>query len=500
MFNIYSYKNKQEYQYIENNYNVISCSLTQLLNNYDYSDYDYIDITLFIEHINNNPHNKIFLNNIEYYLHNGAKAIIHENNVNLALNLYYTLFDSEIKLAQYIEFPKTCETEIFDIKREIIYYYETNELTSLIKYCNIHKIPFFDINIKQYHELIRNEIFSSEQIIDITSYLDNKNRYTIDYILKLFINQNITFIYKKSSYSEELKFHFKEKQHISNKYPDFEKEEDHSNPVVKIIDLNDEQFNEVNEKLNTQLIGHTAFKEDLYNELNNFNILNAMDMKKIFSIFILGESGLGKTEIARIINRSLNKNRELLKINFGNYTSKDSLNSLIGSPRGYIGSEDGELSIKLNKPHAGIILCDEFEKADNKIVSFFLELLEEGKFTDSQLKEYDLNGYIIIFTSNLNKKEFATNIPQEFQSRIDLITHFELHTLQEKREFVSMKIKEISEKIKKNPQYQTLNLDNFEFNYDLNTSHNLRDIERELINQIINEIRNKIKTKKDFQK
>ena len=115
---------------------------------------------------------------------------------------------------------------------------------------------------------------------------------------------------------------------------------------------------------------------------------------------------------------------QLIKINFGNYSSKDSINSLIGSPRGYIGSEDGELSLKLSKKHNGIILCDEFEKADSKIFSFFLELLEEGKFTDSQSREYDLNGYVIIFTSNLNSSEFSENIPDEFQTRLDLISEF----------------------------------------------------------------------------
>lgn len=246
----------------------------------------------------------------------------------------------------------------------------------------------------------------------------------------------------------------------------------------------------MNEKLtkniSTKLIGHEKFKQELFLRLNQFRELNNLGLKKIFSIFILGDSGLGKTEVARIFHSCLNKNANLIKINFGNYSSKDSLNSLIGSPRGYRGSEDGELSIKLNKPHSGIILCDEFEKADEKIVSFFLELLEEGKFTDSQSQEYDLDGYIIIFTSNLDKNSYLNTIPNEFKSRIELTTIFKYLKHEEKEKFVSLEIEKIKEKLAGNEKYSSINLEEFNFTDDLNSKNNLRDIQRDLYNQIIN--------------
>ena len=67
----------------------------------------------------------------------------------------------------------------------------------------------------------------------------------------------------------------------------------------------------------------------------------------------MGPSGVGKTEVAKSIHRSLGCNGNFIKINFGNYSSKDSLNSLIGSPRGYIGSESGELFNKLLNSDSG---------------------------------------------------------------------------------------------------------------------------------------------------
>lgn len=256
--------------------------------------------------------------------------------------------------------------------------------------------------------------------------------------------------------------------------------------------MNTEQFNDLENSITTNLIGHDTFKRKLNNSLKQFKILNELNLKKIFSIFLLGGSGIGKTEVARIINNSLNNETQLVKINFGNYTSKDSINSLIGSPRGYIGSEDGELSLKLSKNHTGIILCDEFEKADSKIFSFFLELLEEGKFTDSQSNIYDLNGYIIIFTSNLNSTQFSENIPKEFQTRLDLISEFTPLTYDEKEKFVKLELEKIQKTMKNNAKYDNINLLDFNMDFNLNEIDNLRDIQRKIYDQVINIIINTI--------
>ena len=488
MYPIYTYKSKEEYKHLDEQRCIEVCSLNKLINNHDFKICDYIDITSFILHLRNNPHNIILLNNIEEYLNYGCEVIIHENYVDDALDIYYTLFDKKIELSEIENFPEDIyKTKQFN--KLTLYYYENNELNDFIKYCDTNEYEYYDIGLSFLLEMIKNEYITGKHVIDITSYLNNDNIITINYFFKLLNNEEITFICDKNKYNDNLTLYFKELKHISEKYADFnEKHENKDNSTITITKLNKNNFKLLKNTLNDNLIGHEYFKEDLYKNLYNFRIMNSINLKKIFSIFILGNSGLGKTEVARIINKFLNKNTELIKINFGNYTSKDSLNSLIGSPRGYIGSEDGELSIKLNKNHTGVILCDEFEKADSKIVSFFLELLEEGKFTDSQSNEYDLNGYIIIFTSNLDENGFINQIPDEFKSRIDLISKFNNLTLNEKDKFVKNEINELKNKIKGNNEKFNLNLENFEFNYDLNQTNNLRDIKRELYNQIIEEI------------
>lgn len=187
-------------------------------------------------------------------------------------------------------------------------------------------------------------------------------------------------------------------------------------------------------------MGHKKFKEELAIRLKSFKLFHKLGEQKIFSIFLMGESGIGKTEVGRLMHNALGSQKSLCKISFGNYSSKDSLNSLIGSPRGYMGSETGELPIKIERSDVGIILIDEFEKADNPVFNFFLDLLEEGKFSDSLSNVYDLDGYIIIFTSNLSPENYKKRLSPELRSRFDYVCQFQLLTDKEKKDYMYKKI------------------------------------------------------------
>ena len=163
----------------------------------------------------------------------------------------------------------------------------------------------------------------------------------------------------------------------------------------------------------------------------------------------MGDSGTGKTEMANCMYKLLGGKNNICKISFANYSSKDSLNSLIGSPRGYIGSEDGELSKKVRKTDVKLILIDEFEKADEKVHNFFLESLEKGAFSDSQGNDYDLNGFIIIFTSNMSPETFKKNVLPELISRFDYICQFNQLQKGDKERFLNDYLKELKEKYEK---------------------------------------------------
>lgn len=158
-------------------------------------------------------------------------------------------------------------------------------------------------------------------------------------------------------------------------------------PVKNIVDIDQPGFDGILDYLNNNLFGNELFKKRLKEELTKYRLFNRIGQQPIFSVLICGASGIGKTEVARLLHQRLAADEPMIKINFGNYSAQDALNSLIGSPRGYIGSNKGELPDKLMRSRSKVILIDEFEKASKPVYNFFLQLLEEGKFTDSLGRE-----------------------------------------------------------------------------------------------------------------
>lgn len=98
------------------------------------------------------------------------------------------------------------------------------------------------------------------------------------------------------------------------------------NVVKKLVDLKNEELLDFLEYINKNLIGHKKFKKELAVRLKSFKLFHKLGEQKVFSIFLMGESGIGKTEVGRLMHKALGSQKSLCKISFGNYSSKDSLN------------------------------------------------------------------------------------------------------------------------------------------------------------------------------
>lgn len=207
--------------------------------------------------------------------------------------------------------------------------------------------------------------------------------------------------------------------------------------VISQDNFETNHVNQIMNELNDSIVGHIEFKEALKENLIKFSFLNRLGRRKIMSIFICGDSGIGKTEFAKKLSDVMYPNARQIKLNFGNYSNEGVLNSLIGSPLGYIGSDQGgELINKVYGSESKVILIDEFEKADGKVFNFFYELLEDGQFTDRAGNVHDLNQYIIVFTSNLSEKEFRKVIATPLISRFDMKYVFDPLSEIEKNKFI----------------------------------------------------------------
>ena len=293
-------------------------------------------------------------------------------------------------------------------------------------------------------EDICSEVYPFNNLVIDLSALMNPSAYNSLYIGKIFhlldraFNSPIFWL-NKSKYEIMLK-------ELPLLFDETAINEDFANPKVQKLNLDevakDYSVNEINDKVQKavdKLVGHSLFKADFVKKYENYKLLEKISVRKIFSVFLIGESGIGKTEFAKILSKSLYPNGELIKINFGNYSTEGVLNSLIGSPLGYIGSDEGgELIKKINSSKSKIILIDEFEKATPSVFNFFYELLEDGSFTDRHGIVHDLSGYMIIFTSNMTPEYFTQHIPNSLKSRFDLTRDFQIPSIEEKQLFIKV--------------------------------------------------------------
>ena len=163
------------------------------------------------------------------------------------------------------------------------------------------------------------------------------------------------------------------------------------------------------------------------------------DAKRPIGTFMfLGPTGVGKTEVAKSLAEGLFDNdHQIIRIDMSEYMEKFSVSRLIGSPPGYVGYEEGgQLTEKVRRAPYSIVLFDEIEKAHPEVFNLLLQVLDEGRLTDSQGRLIDFRNTVIIMTSNLGSEFILNNqmgsvddllhrtFKPEFLNRIDEIVYF----------------------------------------------------------------------------
>lgn len=140
--------------------------------------------------------------------------------------------------------------------------------------------------------------------------------------------------------------------------------------------------------------------------------------RPVGSFIFLGPSGVGKTELSKALAEFLFSSEDaLISFDMSEYMEKHSVSRLVGSPPGYVGyDEGGQLTKAVRQRPYSVVLFDEIEKAHPDVFNILLQILEEGRLTDSQGRVVDFRNTVIIMTSNVGAREITTSAPLGFAS------------------------------------------------------------------------------------
>jgi ATP-dependent Clp protease ATP-binding subunit ClpC len=243
-------------------------------------------------------------------------------------------------------------------------------------------------------------------------------------------------------------------------------------PINKITSDETQQLINLKETLSNKVIG----QEDAVSKISRSiqrNKVGLSDPKKpIFSGLLVGNSGVGKTELAKQLAKHMfNSEDALIRLDMSEFSDKIATSKLTGTSPGYVGYEDGSpfLNKIKNKPYS-VILLDEIEKAHPEIFNVFLQILDEGFLTDGHGRKINFKNCIILMTSNV-----GTRVVQEFGTGVGFTTNTKIERRED--EIKSVLEKELFKKF--SPEFIN-RLDDIVYFKDLNEEDLLKIVDLEL--------------------
>ena len=236
-------------------------------------------------------------------------------------------------------------------------------------------------------------------------------------------------------------------------------------PVKKITEAETQKLLNLEKNLHKRIVGQDAAVEAVSRAIRR-NRAGLQSTKRPPSFIFVGPTGVGKTELAKSLAYEMFGNEEsIIRIDMSEYMESHSASKLIGSPPGYVGYDDaGQLTEKVKRKPYSIILLDEIEKAHPDIFNLLLQILDDGKLTDSQGNTVNFQNTIIIMTSNagsnlnhnsigfgkqtVDKSKIEDSLKEvfrpEFLNRVDEIIIFDSLNTDQLLEIIDLLLKETS--------------------------------------------------------
>jgi ATP-dependent Clp protease ATP-binding subunit ClpC len=178
-------------------------------------------------------------------------------------------------------------------------------------------------------------------------------------------------------------------------------------PLFRLEEKESKKLIRMEEELNRQIIGQQEAITALTRAIRRSRAGLGDPRRPIGSFVFLGPTGVGKTELARVLAQFLFEDADaLIRIDMSEYLEKFAVSRLIGAPPGYVGYEEGgQLTEKVRRKPYSVVLLDEIEKAHPEVYNILLQLLDDGTLTDSFGRKVDFKNTVVIMTSNIGTRE-----------------------------------------------------------------------------------------------
>ncbi len=198
-------------------------------------------------------------------------------------------------------------------------------------------------------------------------------------------------------------------------------------PVSKLNETETEKLKKLDENLKKRVIGQDEAVESLARAIKRSRVGLKDEKRPIGSFMFLGPTGVGKTELTKALAENLfGDENAMIRLDMSEYMEPHSVSKLIGSPPGYVGYDDGgQLTEQVRRKPYSIILFDEIEKAHPDVFNMLLQILEDGRLTDSNGRTVSFRNSVIIMTSNAGARNIVEHKTIGFVNKEDSVKNYE---------------------------------------------------------------------------
>ena len=194
-------------------------------------------------------------------------------------------------------------------------------------------------------------------------------------------------------------------------------------PLTKVSQNENQKLAKMYDSLSGKVIGQDDAVKKVVKAIQRGRVGMKDPNKPVFSGILIGNSGVGKTELAKQLAKYLFDSEEaLIRLDMSEYMEKISLTRIQGSAPGYVGYEDANVLDKIRRKPYSVVLFDEIEKAHPDIFNLFLQMLDEGHITDSHGRKINFKNCVILMTSNVGTKvvkEFGSGVGFNTKAKLD---------------------------------------------------------------------------------